>query len=213
MMVLSRPLPVAFRDESDVIAPRTRSDLEAVDQILRDWLGDDDLTIFCGEWGNGSLMELLPRGKATLTHQHYAGEFAGLRDLRLEDSGHHVHLDLAKLCRACYVVAPSVCYGYRPSLQLRLAMKGSDPMREYGLGLSLHPYQGAGLRVNAAERYFARVATHLAAYPEVVSFTCLSSAASTETEPAWSFIDALLARDLRLAHLRSAVASAFRVAA
>jgi hypothetical protein len=156
-------------------------------------------------------MELQPRGKATLTDQRYEGQFAGLRELRLDDSGHHVHVDLAKLCRACYVVAPSVCYGWRPSFQLRLTASGSDPMREYGLGLSIHPYQGTGLRVSAAKRFFARVADHLASYPNVVSFTCMPSAASGATELAWSSIDAVLAVDSRLAHLRSTVASAFEV--
>ena len=90
-------------------------------------------------------------------------------------------------------------------------MNGSDPMSEYGLGLSIHPYQGKGLRVSAAKRYFARVADHLASYPDVVSFSCLPSAASSETELAWSSIDALLAVDARLAHLRSTMASAFEV--
>lgn len=215
-MLLVRPTSLASTsaeqlDAVDLARCDPLRDVEAVDQILRSWLGDDDLTIFCGEWSNGSLMELMPRGKATLSAQYYEGKFAGLRDLRLDDSGHHVHIDLAKLCRACYVVSPSVCYGYRPSLQLRLSMNGSDPMLEYGLGLSIHPYQGKGLRVSAAKRYFARVADHLASYPDVVSFSCLPSAASSETELAWSSIDALLAVDARLAHLRSTVASAFEV--
>lgn len=206
------PKPPQQIDPVDVAAARRLRDVEAVDRILRSWLGDMDLTIFCGEWSNGSLMELQPRGKATLTDQRYEGQFAGLRELRLDDSGHHVHVDLAKLCKAHYVVAPSVCYGWRPSFQLRLAASGSDPMREYGLGLSIHPYQGKGLRVSAAKRFFARVADHLASYSDVVSFTCLPSAASGETELAWSSIDAVLAVDVRLAHLRSTVASALRVA-
>ncbi len=63
----------------------------AVESILRAWLTDADLSLFCGHWGQGGLMELLPRGGARLSGPRYAVPFDGVRELRLHDSAHHVH--------------------------------------------------------------------------------------------------------------------------
>lgn len=169
----------------------------AVEGILRLWLEDPDLTIFSGVWSNGAVMELLPQGKATLTGQRYAGRFAGLRDLLLDDGGHHVHLDLGRLSRACYVVAPSVCYGFRPSFELRITVPDADPLREFGLGLALRrPYDGAGLRESAATRYFTRAAEHLRAYPGVASLAIRPRGTYHEERDAdWSAIERLLTND------------------
>lgn len=179
--------------------------VEAVDGILRLWLADPDVTVFCGAWSNGAIMELLPAGRARLTGQLYSGRFAGLRDLVVDEGGHHVHLDLGRLDRACYVVAPSVCFGFRPSFELRIAARGADPMREFGLGIAVrHPYEGERLREPAAGRYFARVAAHMAAHPGVVSLAMRSRGAYHEARDAdWSAIERLLARDASLAALRT----------
>lgn len=182
----------------------------AVEGILRLWLEDPELTIFCGAWSNGAIMELLPAGKARLTGQLYTGRFAGLRDLILDDGGHHVHLDLGRLSRACYVVAPSVCFGFRPSFELRIAAPGVDPLREFGLGLAVrHPYDGEKLREASATRYFARVAEHLRACPEVVSLAIRPRGSYHEDRGAdWSAIEHLLASDPQLQPLREYVAPA-----
>lgn len=176
-----------------------------VDAILRQWLEDPELTLFCGAWRNGAIMELLPAGKARLTGQLYSGCFAGLRDLILDDGGHHVHLDLGRLSRACYLVAPSVCFGFRPSFELRIAEPGADPLREFGLGLAMrHPYDGQGLRAAAVTRYFGRVAQHLRMYPDTATLAFEPRGSYHEERDAdWSAIEHLLASDPAMQHLRA----------
>lgn len=180
---------------------------EPTERILRDWLDDPDLTIFCGHWSNGGVMELLPRGRAELSGPRYNGEFAGLRELRLPDGLHHVHLDLGRLTRACYLMMPSVCYGFRPSFELRLAGQGDDPVHRFGLGLAVgQPYAGAGLREEAVMRYFRRAALHLQAYPQQVSFECNDAHAQASSGD-WNAIGELLATHQPWQPLRQALAA------
>ncbi len=139
-------------------------------------------------------MELLPHGTARLSGPRYDPPFDGLRELRLGGGEHHVHLDMARLTQAWYVLAPSVCYGYRPSFELRLAGQGPDPMGAFGLGLALHqPYAGDALRTDAAYRYFRRVVEHTASFPDVVSFRCDRTDAPAHTQRDWQRIESLLA--------------------
>lgn len=182
--------------------------VEAVERVLRLWLADDDLTLFCGAWSNGAIMELLPQGRARLTGPLYEGQFAGLRDLLLDDGGHHVHLDLGRLCRVVYIVAPSVCYGFRPSFELRIVAPGADPLRAFGLGLALrHPYTGDGLCASAVRRYFSRVAAHLEAHPEVVSLSIRGRRQGTNASD-WAAIEQVLASDPALRPLQPHLARA-----
>lgn len=168
--------------------------LDSIEEILRSWLEEPELTIFCGHWNHGGIMELLPRGRAHLSGPRYDGPFAGLRELRLNDDAHHVHLDLGRLTRACYVLTPSVCYDFRPSFEVRLTSRGEDPLRCFGLGLALaHPYGGQGLRNEPVRRYFMRLVNHLRRYPEVVSFACGSEPDAKGAAVDWNAIDAVLA--------------------
>jgi len=182
-----------------------QQNVSALEAILRVWLEDPELMLFCGAWSNGAIMELLPHGKARLTGQLYAGRFAGLRDLILDDGGHHVHLDLGRLDRACYLVAPSVCFGFRPSFELRIAAAGADPLCEFGLGLAVrHPYDNGGLRESAVMRYFARVAQHLRMHPGTASLAFKPRGSYHEERDAdWSAIERLLTNDPALQHLRA----------
>jgi hypothetical protein len=180
------------------------SSVEAVDRIIRVWLEDSDVTVFCGVWSNGAVMELLPHGKAILTGPLYGGRFAGLRDLLLEDGAHHVHLDLGRLSRACYLVAPSVCYGFRPSFELRIAARGADPIHDFGLGLAVRqPYDRGRLRTATVARYFARVAQHVGIYPDVASLTFSRHTSPTGRPADWSAIEDVLASDPAIEHLRA----------
>lgn len=176
-----------------------------IEAILRLWLADPDLTVFCGAWRHGAVMELLPRGKARLTGQLYADAFAGLRDLVIDDGGHHVHLDLGRLCRACYIVAPSVCFGFRPSFELRLTARDADPLQDFGLGIAVrNPYDGDRLREAAVRRYFNRTLAHMEAYPDVASLAIMSRGAYHEDHRGdWSSIERLLADDPGLQPLRA----------
>jgi hypothetical protein len=165
-----------------------------IEVILRSWLDDADLTLFCGHWGNGGIMELLPHGSARLSGPRYAAPFDGLRELRLAGGAHHVHLDLGRLTHAWYVVAPSVCYGYRPSFELRLTSTSLEPLNQFGLGVALtRPYAGCNLRVEPVRRYFRRATEHIDKFPDAVSFMCDRANTRLDTPADWDCIESLLA--------------------
>jgi len=148
--------------------------IDQVDAILREWLADSDLTLICGRWSDGGIMELMPEGRATLSCPGYDGDFAGLRDLNLAGQQHHLHLDLGKLPRAVYLVAPSVCYGFRPSFELRLCANDDSATTAFGLGLSVsRPYIGNKLSHEAVRRYLRRLVNHRRSNPEVVGIRAI----------------------------------------
>lgn len=151
--------------------------LDALDAILRDWLTDPAVTLICGRWADGSIMELMPRGRARLTDRRYAGEFAGLRDLVIDGEPHHLHLDLSRLTAATYVVAPSVCFGWKPSFELRLAGSHDQALTDYGLGLAVsEPYHGETFDQAGISEYFRRVFAHRARYANVVACRVVEAA-------------------------------------
>jgi hypothetical protein len=165
----------------------------AIETILRSWLTDPDLTLFCGHWNQGGIMEILPRGGAYLSEPRYETPFDGLRELRLDGGAHHIHLDLRRLTHAWYVMAPSVCYGFRPSFELRLTVANSQPRDSFGLGLALtNPYAGGGLRTRPVRRYLERATEHFRAFPEAVSFLCDRPAISQNAKTDWRSIESLL---------------------
>jgi hypothetical protein len=164
-----------------------------VESVLHAWLADPDLTLFCGDWRQGSVMELLPRGDAQLSGPRYDPPFDGMRELRLNSGAHHVHLDLGRLTRAWYVIAPSVCYGFRPSFEVRLTSADGDPRTSCALGLALnHPYSSGVIRTVPVRRYLRRAIAHLATFPDVVAFRCERGLAPDGGRVDWSGIDQLL---------------------
>jgi hypothetical protein len=138
-----------------------------LDRIVRDWLDDPDTTIVCGRWTDGSVGELLPRGRARLSVAKHEGRFAGLRDLWIEGEEHHLHVDLGSFDRVAYTVVPSVCFGWRPSLELRFE-RASQPT---GLAFATSsPYAVDRLRTPLAERYLRRLLHHRDEHPGLVEF-------------------------------------------
>ncbi len=165
--------------EAPALAIVDEGALSAVDTLLREWLGDPDITLICGRWADGTIMELMPEGNATLTDPAYSGPFAGLRDLRLRGQAHHMHLDLAKLSRVVYAVVPSVCYGFRPSFEVRLGDDDAAAMDTYGLAISVRrPYAGEGLAEPAVVNYFKRALDHARRFPDRVRFRAEASVRS-----------------------------------
>lgn len=178
--------------------------VEAMESIIRDWLADPETTIFCGYWPDGAIVELLPRGEVLLSGPRYDGVFSGLRELRLAQGAHHVHLDLGRLVRATYLVVPSVCYGFRPSFELRLTVAGDDPARRFGLGFSMtHPYAGDRLREATALRYFQRAADHLERYPDIASLAFRDGPVPEGRGTDWSAVESLIGRTPSLAAFRA----------
>jgi hypothetical protein len=151
--------------------------IEMLDRIIRDWLVEPDLLIFAGLWAEGAVMEIVPKTPPTLTGPLYEGCFAGLRDLLLRGESHHLHLDLGRLTRATYLVSPSVCYGFRPSFEMRLHASSIDPSVSFGFGFGLRtPYRGSQIDRVSVRRFFERFSDHRAKYPEVVSLVGIDAA-------------------------------------
>src|SRR5206468_282363 len=120
----------------------------------------------------------------------YDPPFEGLRELRLEAGAHHVHLDLRRLTRAWYVITPSVCYGFRPSFEIRLTVENIDPRERFGFGLGLgHPYVNGTLRTEPVRRYFRRAAEHMQRFPTAVSFLCDRPRPSENAPIEWDGIE------------------------
>ena len=141
-----------------------------IERVLRDWLEEPAITLVCGDWRRGSIMELYPEGRAVLSAARYSEPFSGLRDLHLTGQGHHLHLDLSKLTIAVYTVAPSVCYGYRPSFEVRFTAELEGP-GACAFGLSVRePYQAGRTNRAALVGYFRRMLEHQALFPEVTWF-------------------------------------------
>jgi hypothetical protein len=164
-----------------------------IESILRSWLEDPEITVFCGHWDDGAVMELLPGAGLTLSGPHYPPPFDGVRELRLKAAAHHVHLDLSRLERAWYLVTPSVCFGYRPSFELRLTRAGQTPGGGFSLGLALaKPYQKTTMRADPVRRYLLRAALHIGIFPHVVAMYGNRASAGRDTTSDWAQLDALL---------------------
>ena len=146
------------------------SHIPRVEAVLREWLADPGASLLCGRWADGGIMELLPEGRARLGEARYGGRFAGLRDLEVAGEAHHLHLDLARLPCAVYLVAPSVCFGFRPSFEVRLCGAAEQAADAFGLGLSLQrPYRGDRLDRDAVRRYLRRLVSHRRDHADVVT--------------------------------------------
>ncbi len=153
--------------------------LARVDSIFREWLADPRTMVICGRWEHGSITELLPHGRASLSRQAYDGCFAGLRDLRIDGEDHHIHVDLGRFHRVEYVVAPSVCFQGKPSFEVRflLTTPAGDPTRDWDLALSLsRPYLGQALNREAVVRFFRRFAEHRRRHADLVGFHAMVGA-------------------------------------
>ncbi len=141
--------------------------------VLAEWLVDDDVTLACGRWAEGAVAEWLPRGQARLLPRQYDQCFAGVRELRLEGTAHHMHIDFGRIHKVSYAVAPSVCLGFRPSLDVRFLATGAGgaPTDRWALAVMLgRPYGEDGLRPDVARRFLARAHRQARERPDLVEF-------------------------------------------
>jgi len=97
------------------------------ERSLLEWASDDSATIAAGDWRDGAVMELV--GATRLLPARYDDCFAGTRELRAIGSEHHAHVDLGRVHSIEYVIAPSVCLGFRPSLEVRYLSTGPGGSR------------------------------------------------------------------------------------
>jgi hypothetical protein len=139
---------------------------------VSDWLADPDITIVCGRWSEGAISEFLPGGSAGLLPPAYDGRFAGIRELRIRQQRHHLHIDFGRVHTLSYVVAPSVCLGFDPSLEIRLLTTDEAGNRTEDWMVALmytNPYlENRRVDRRAAGRFFRKAREHLARRPDLV---------------------------------------------
>lgn len=137
------------------------------------WLVEPGVTIACGRWVDGAISEMMPRGQARLLPAIYDGCFTGVRELRLADQPHHLHIDFGRVHAFSYAVVPSVCLAFKPSFELRLLMigPGGAPTDRWVVSLMLaEPYVGGALDRQAAVNFFKRAQHDAVLRPDLVEF-------------------------------------------
>ncbi len=151
------------------------SDLAAQAQFFHDafahWLEQPGVTIACGRWADGAIAEIMPRGHAQLLPARYDGCFSGVRELRLADQPHHLHVDFGRVHALSYAVVPSVCLAFRPSFELRFLMigPGNAPTDRWAVSIMLAaPYAQGELDRDAVLSFFRRVLHDAVQRPDLV---------------------------------------------
>lgn len=145
---------------------------------IMSWLQDTDVTVACGRWSDGAIAELIPRGQGYLLPAFYEDCFAGVRELRLDNAPHHLHIDLGRVYRIQYTIAPSVCLGFKPSFEARLMMEGSQgPLTDqWIISLMLsNPYEQGELNMDRIQQYFELAHQQAQRRPDLVEFNVDSS--------------------------------------
>lgn len=154
--------------------------------VIEDWLQAPDITLACGRWSEGAISEILPAGRGRLLPPIYAGCFAGVRELRIDGAEHHLHIDLGRVHRVRYVVAPSVCFDFKPSFEARLLVlgPGGAPSDHWVVSLMLScPYDRESLDAAQVRRFFALARRHAEARPELVEFAIDPTVADSAVGP------------------------------
>lgn len=142
--------------------------------VVEDWIQDPQTTIACGRWADGAVSEIIPAGRAQLLPARYQGRFAGVREIRLDDGPHHLHIDLGRVHKVRYTVAPSVCLAFKPALEVRLLITGPGgaPTDRWALSLMPDcPYRGDQLDEAAVHRFIERLRLHAKQAPELVELS------------------------------------------
>lgn len=143
-------------------------------EVIEEWIRDPKTTIACGRWADGTVSEIIPAGRARLLPARYHGCFAGVREIRLDDGPHHLHIDLGRVYKVCYAVAPSVCLDFKPSLEVRLLTigPGGAPTDRWTLSLMPDcPYRGAKLDETAVRSFVERMRQHAERAPGLVELS------------------------------------------
>lgn len=92
--------------------------------VLQRWVARPDTVLACGRWSEGAIGEFNPVGRGKVLSARYKDCFAGVCDIRLEGQPHHLHVDLGRVYAVRYCLSPSVCFGFKPSLEVRFMLAG-----------------------------------------------------------------------------------------
>jgi hypothetical protein len=142
------------------------------------WLRNTDVTVACGRWRDGAIAELIPQGQGYLLPARYVDRFVGVRELRLDNAPHHLHIDLGRVYRILYTITPSVCLGFKPSFEARLMMTGPQGTLtdQWIISLMLNnPYKQGKLNLDRIQQYFELAQQQARQRPDLVGFSFDSS--------------------------------------
>ena len=157
------------------------------------WLDEPGVTVACGRWADGAVSEIVPGGRAILLPALYDGCFAGVRELRLADQPHHLHIDFGRVHTMSYAIVPSVCLAFKPSFELRLLVigPGGAPTDRWVVSLMLAtPYVQGALDHQGVVNFFKRAQQDAAVRPDLVEFVIDPAVQSSSAAP--QILDALL---------------------
>ncbi|MEZ5263802.1 MAG: hypothetical protein R2755_18975 [Acidimicrobiales bacterium] len=144
-----------------------------LERVLTRWTERPSTSIACGSWGDGALAEIVHAGAGRLLPAAYDGCFLGVRELRFDGVDHHIHVDLGRVHTASYAIAPSVCFGGAPSLEVRFLTTGAGgaPTARWSLSAMVtRPYDGATLHADELRWFLDAAVTDLAAGPDATRF-------------------------------------------
>ena len=139
------------------------------ERSLLEWANDESATIAAGDWRDGAVMELV--GASRLLPARYEGCFEGVRELRAVGSEHHAHIDLGRVHSIEYMIAPSVCLGFRPSLEVRYLCAGPGGSRTGRVMvrcLVTSLYTGSGVVGRDVSIWYQRYLRDVSEYPNRV---------------------------------------------
>ncbi len=162
----STPLPIS---EPDTAKEDTEKLVSFFERSLGTWAQDQEVTLAVGNWQDGAVMELV--GVTQMLSARYEGCFNGVRELRTSDSEHHVHIDLARIHSIEYVIAPSVCLEFRPSLEIRylcIGPGGARTGRAMLRALFASPYTTTGVDGQAVAKWYQRYKQDVTEKPDRV---------------------------------------------
>lgn len=181
------------------------------ERIARDWIHSGVATIACGGWNEvGAIAELIPRGNVELLPAAYQECFAGVRELRFTDAPHHIHFDLGRIYSARYCVTPSVCFGGRPSFEVRLLATGAGGTKTQRSSLAMMltaPYTAGQPDLAQVTEFFVRARDHIRARPDLVEIEIAPEVmASADSGTILAALRAAVGRDDEVPSLREALA-------
>jgi len=168
---MNEPISSNVQETSDL--PRSEGVSLALvpffERSLREWASDESTTIAAGDWRDGAVMELV--GVSSLLPARYDGCFEGVRELRALGSEHHAHVDLGRVHSVEYVSAPSVCLGFRPSLEVRYLSTGPGGSRTGRVmlrALANSLYTSDGIHAEALATWYRRYLRDVEDHPDRV---------------------------------------------
>lgn len=142
-------------------------------EVLRRWTSSPNTTIACGSWSGGTIAEFVPGDSAEILPPVYSDCFEGIRELRFAESKHHLHVDLGRVHSVVYCIAPSVCFGGRPSFEVRFLTIGAGgaPSNQWTLSLMLTaPYLDGDLDLDHVRWFLDGALTDVRQHPGAARF-------------------------------------------